>query len=221
MTYSISHDLWAPLQRMETATKALLEDAAGSLDDQAKAQVESVLSERQRIGEHLDDIVNMSRVLAMVDETRGELRKEAVDLSGLARSSAEELTARDPDRSVEFDIAEGLVVEGDRDQLRAVLENLFSNAWKFTSKYPEARIEVGKTTEGAHRSTLSATTGLFFDMADAGELFGAFKRLHSEKEFDGVGVGLATIQRIIQTHGGRVWAEGEVGKGATFRFTLS
>ncbi len=221
MTYSISHDLWAPLQRIESSTKALLKQEGGRLDAQAKAQVESVLSERQRIGEHLDDIVNMSRVLGMVDDTRGEVRKEDVDLSEVARACAAGLTERDPERSVEFVIAEGLVAEGDRDQLQVVLENLIGNAWKFTGKHSEARIEFGKTTEDGETVYFVRDDGAGFDMADAEELFGAFKRLHSEDEFDGVGVGLATIQRIIQGHGGRVWAEGEVEKGATFRFTLS
>jgi light-regulated signal transduction histidine kinase (bacteriophytochrome) len=151
------------------------------------------------------------------------MRHERVDLSALARSIGEELRQREPHRQVDWHVTEGAVVEGDPQLLHAVLENLLGNAWKFTSKQPHARIEFGgkEFLEGGGKTIYFVLdNGVGFDMAYAGKLFGPFQRLHTLGEFEGTGVGLATAQRIIHRHGGRIWAEGEVGKGATFSFTL-
>jgi len=164
----------------------------------------------------IDDMLGLSRI------TRHEMLREPVDLSALARSITSHFRAQQPERSAEFVITEDAMVEGDRHLLEIMLENLLSNAWKFTSKQPHARIECGKESTGGDSKTIYFVrdNGAGFDMAYADKLFGAFQRLHAQGEFEGTGVGLATVQRIIHRHGGRIWAEGEVGKGATFSFTL-
>ena len=162
----------------------------------------------------IDDLLDLSRL------SRSELRQERVDLSALVKELAEELEQAEPSRQVEFVIEEGLVVEGDKRLLRVALENLLRNAWKFTRKQPRARISFGVSE---HEDTLAyfvSDNGVGFDMAYADKLFGAFQRLHGVKEFEGTGIGLATVQRVVHRHGGRVWAQGRVGHGATFYFTL-
>jgi PAS domain S-box-containing protein len=212
--YSISHDLRAPLRAINGFARILLEDHAGQLDPEGQAHLNRVCAASQRMGQLIDDLLNLSRV------TRATLRHQVVDLSALAQSVGEGLRQAAPGRAVELVIAPGMQVEGDERLLRVVLENLVGNAWKFTSRHPRARIEVGQMQREGEVAYFVRDDGVGFDMAYTGKLFGAFQRLHTEREFEGTGIGLATVQRIIHRHGGRVWAEAEVNKGATFYFVL-
>jgi PAS domain S-box-containing protein len=213
-SYSISHDLIAPLRSINGFSAALLEDYAEKLDTEAKDYLRRVRQASQRMGQLIDDLLTLSRV------TRSEIRREKVDLSDLAHSIADELQGAAPQRQVRFAIAHGLVANGDPGLLRAALENLIGNAWKFTAKRPHATIELGMTQNNGAAVFFVRDDGAGFDMAYADKLFGPFQRLHGRKEFEGTGIGLATVQRIINRHGGRIWAEAEVGRGATFYFTL-
>ena len=212
--YSVSHDLRAPLRGIDGFSQALLEDYADKLDEQGKEYVRRVRAATQRMGQLIDDMLILSRV------TRSEMRRGAVDLSALARTIAAELQKTQPERQVQFVIAEGLTVNGDAALLRAVLDNLLGNAWKFTGKQTKARIELGVTRHEGKRAYYVRDDGVGFDMTYVDKLFGPFQRLHSTEEFAGTGIGLATVQRIINRHGGKAWAEGAVGKGASFYFTL-
>jgi len=212
--YSVSHDLRAPLRSMDGFSQALLEDYADRLDAEGQDYLRRVRAASQRTGQLIDDLLNLSRI------TRSELRHEAVDISALARTISEELQQRDPERQVEFVIAEGLVAGGDARLLQVALENLLENAWKFTSKRPRARIELGANRGDGQTIYSVRDNGAGFDMAYADRLFGPFKRLHANTEFEGNGIGLATVQRIIVRHGGRIWAEGAVEQGATFYFVI-
>ncbi len=214
-SYSVSHDLRAPLRSMDGFSQALLEDYTGKLDKQGKNYLHRVRSAAQRMAELIDDLLALSRV------TRREMKHGTVNLSALARIVAAELQQGQPERQVELVIAEGLNVNGDETLLRLVLENLLGNAWKFTSKQPKARIEFGVAQYDGKPAYYIRDDGIGFDMAYVGKLFAPFQRLHSADEFPGTGIGLATAQRIINRHGGRVWAEGAVEKGATFYFTLA
>ena len=214
-SYSVSHDLRAPLRSIDGFSQALLEDYADKLDADGKGHLQRVRASTQRMGALIDDLLNLSRV------TRGEMRSEPVDLTGMAQALAAELKKSAPDREVEFVIADGLSAQGDPRLLRIVIDNLLGNAWKYTSKHPRARIEFGFAQNNGHSAYFVRDDGAGFDMAYADKLFGAFQRLHRQAEFSGTGIGLATVQRIMHRHGGRVWAEGEVEKGATFYFTLS
>ena len=162
----------------------------------------------------IDDLLQLSRLV------RGEIHRKQVDLSGMARAIAAELQKTQPDRQVNVRIAEGVVAEGDPRLLRVVLDNLLSNAWKFTSKNPQATIEFAVIENDGRRAYFVRDDGAGFDMAYGDKLFGFFQRLHTPTEFPGTGIGLATVQRIVHRHGGRVWATGAVGQGATFSFTL-
>ena len=213
-SYSVSHDLRAPLRGIDGFSQALLEDYPDKLDEQGKEYLQRVRSATQRMGELIDDMLNLSRV------TRSEMRCETVDLSTLARTITAELQKTQPGRQVEFVITEGLNVNGDARLLRVALENLLGNAWKFTGKQPKARIEFGVTRHEEKPVYYVRDDGVGFDMTYVDKLFAPFQRLHSAEEFPGTGIGLATVQRIILRHGGKVWAEGAVGKGATFYFTL-
>ena len=213
-SYSVSHDLRAPLRSIDGFSKILLEDYADELDEEGNDYLKRVRAASQRMGQLIDDLLDLSRM------TRSEMRRESVDLSDLAKSFAEELKRSQPERRVEFLIEGGLLVEGDKSLLRVVLENLLRNAWKFTGKQTHARIEFGALEQEDKRAYFVRDNGAGFDMAYADKLFGAFQRLHGGSEFEGTGIGLATVQRIIHRHGGRVWAEGRVGYGATFYFTL-
>jgi light-regulated signal transduction histidine kinase (bacteriophytochrome) len=167
------------------------------------------------MGQLISDLLGLSRL------TRGTIRWQPVNLTTLAQIIAEELQKTQPDRLVDFVIAAGLVVRGDAGLLQVALENLLGNAWKYTSKNPHARIEFGVTQVDGQTAYFVRDDGAGFDMAYAGKLFGAFQRLHRADEFKGSGIGLATVQRIIHRHGGRIWAEGTVEQGATFYFTLA
>jgi light-regulated signal transduction histidine kinase (bacteriophytochrome) len=214
-SYSVSHDLRAPLRGIDGFSKALLEDYGDKLDEKGNEFLNRVRTAAQRMAELIDNLLGLSQV------TRGELIRKQVDLSALARSVAAELKQGEPGRVVEFDVTNDVLVEGDPKLLLIVIENLFGNAWKFTSKHSHARVKFGVSNENGETIYYVRDDGAGFDMAYAGKLFGAFQRLHQPIEFQGTGIGLATVGRIIRRHGGRVWAEGEVEKGATFSFTLT
>ena len=213
-SYSVSHDLRAPLRAINGFAQALIEDCAGQLDEEGKSHLQRVCAASQHMGALIDDLLSLSRV------TRKEMRRDKVDLSALASSIAAEIKQTQPQRSVEFVITPGLVAEGDISLLRVALRNLLENAWKFTAKQPHTRIEFGQAQDHGKPGYFVRDNGAGFDMAYSGKLFGAFQRLHSATEFEGTGIGLATVQRIIHRHGGRVWAEGIPERGATFYFTL-
>ncbi len=212
--YSVSHDLRSPLRSIDGFSQALLEDYTDKLDTQGKDYLTRVRAASQKMGQLIDDLLNLSRM------TRTEMRREVVDLSALAQAIAAELQNRESGRQVEFVITEGMKINGDKRLLMVVLENLLGNAWKFTEKHPRARIECGVTQVNGKSAYFVRDDGAGFDMAYADKLFGAFQRLHGTTEFSGTGIGLATVQRIIHRHGGQVWAEGAVEQGATFYFTL-
>jgi PAS domain S-box-containing protein len=213
-SYSVSHDLRAPLRGIDGWSLALLEDCGDQLDERGRKHLGTVRQEAQRMGRLIDELLELSRV------TRADMTRRPVDLSDLARSIAERLQNMEPGRNVEFIIQPGLTAHGDPRLLEVMLANLLENAWKFTGKHASARIEFGRTEMEAEPVYFVRDDGAGFDMAHAGKLFGGFERMHSASEFPGSGVGLATVQRIVRRHGGRVWAEAEVEKGATFSFTL-
>jgi signal transduction histidine kinase len=212
--YSVSHDLRSPLRSIDGFGQALLEDCAAALPPEGQDHVRRMRAASQRMGRLIDDLLQLSRV------TRTELRRELVDLSALAREIAAELAQGAPGRRVTFEIEDGLAAEGDPGLLRVVLENLLGNAYKFTSKHPSGRIAVGRTVRDGKAAFFVADDGAGFDMAYASKLFGAFQRLHGMSEFAGTGIGLATVQRVVRRHGGDIWADAAVDRGATFTFTL-
>jgi PAS domain S-box-containing protein len=213
-SYSVSHDLRAPLRSIDGFSLALLEDYEEKLDAEGKDNLHRVRAATQRMGVLIDDLLDLSRV------TRAGMKVQKVDLSAMGRAVATELKNSQPGRRTEFHIQEGLEAHADSNLMRIALENLLENAWKFTSKRESARIEFGQTNNNGSRVYFIRDDGAGFDSARAGRLFGAFQRFHDKNEFPGTGVGLATVQRIIQRHGGRIWAESVLGKGATFYFTL-
>jgi PAS domain S-box-containing protein len=212
--YSISHDLRAPLRAIDGFSQAIYEEYADKLDDTGKRYLTRVRDGSQQMAGLIDDMLNLSRL------TRGELNfEDNIDLSQIAKSITADLQRMEPDRQVAFSIEEDLVVCGDKRLLQSMLWNLLGNAWKYTSKHTSANIEFGKITNGKTIYYVK-DDGAGFNMQYADKLFGAFQRLHKSSEFAGTGVGLATVARIIHRHGGQIWAEGEVEKGATFYFTL-
>ena len=213
-SYSVSHDLRAPLRAIDGFSQALVEDYAERLDDAGKDYAGRVRNAAQRMGLLIDDLLKLARV------ARADLAADEVDLSALAADVAASLAKTAPARSVDFVIAPGLKTRGDERLLRIALENLLGNSWKFTAGMSAARIEFGAQLVESGPAYYVRDNGVGFDMAYAGKLFGAFQRLHDGREFPGTGIGLATVQRIIHKHGGRVWAAAAVGKGATFFFTL-
>jgi signal transduction histidine kinase len=213
-SYSVSHDLRAPLRSIDGFSQALLEDCADRLDSAGQDHLQRVRHAAQRMSVLIDDMLNLSRV------TRSTMRREKLDLSAIAQSIAEELREAEPVRQVEFAIEIGLTATGDSQLLRTAMENLLRNSWKYTSAHPCARIEFGKNHQNGRSTFFVRDDGAGFDPRHANRLFGAFQRLHTTAEFPGTGVGLATVQRIIHRHGGEIWAEGAVEKGATFYFTL-
>jgi signal transduction histidine kinase len=214
-SYSVSHDLRTPLRSIDGFSRILSEDYQNSLDMQGKDYLQRIRGAAQRMAILIDDLLKLSRV------TRAEMHCTTVDLSSVAYVIAAELQEGDRNRRVEFAISEGLRVQGDETLLRVVIENLLGNAWKFTSRHTRARIEFGADGQEGDRTIYYVRDdGAGFDMRYASKLFGAFQRLHAVTEFPGTGIGLATVQRIIHRHGGRVWAEGETEKGATFYFAL-
>ncbi len=214
-SYSVSHDLRAPLRTIDGFSHALLEDCADRLDDDGKAHLNRIRAATQRMGLLIDDLLNLSRL------SRAELHTQSLDISALASTIACDLQKAQPERQIELRIEKGLKATADPGLLRVVLENLLSNAWKFTSKRQSAHIEFGMAVGSGAPAFFIRDDGAGFDPAYADRLFGVFQRLHGMTEFPGTGVGLATVQRIVQRHGGRIWAESAVGRGATFYFTLS
>jgi signal transduction histidine kinase len=213
-SYSVSHDLRAPLRAIDGFSRIVLEDYQDKLDDEGKDSLTRIRAASQRMGQLIDDLLQLSR------HTRSEMHCAPVNLSALARAVVEELQKTNPERHVEFVIEPDLDADADAGLMRVVLENLLGNAWKFTGKQAAAKIEFGRTTHAGASAYFVRDNGVGFDMAYASKLFGAFQRLHTPAEFPGAGIGLATVQRIIHRHGGRVWAESEVGHGATFYFSL-
>jgi light-regulated signal transduction histidine kinase (bacteriophytochrome) len=213
-SYSVSHDLRAPLRSIDGFSLALLDDYADKLDEDGRDYLHRVRAATQRMGILIDDLLNLARV------TRTEMRLANADLAAIARSIVTELQEGQPERRVEFRIEDGLEAIADSRLLRIVLENLIGNAWKFSAKRESASIEFARTNYGGSPAYYVRDNGAGFDPAYAERLFGAFQRLHDNAEFPGTGVGLATVQRIIHRHGGRIWAESAVERGATFYFTL-
>jgi signal transduction histidine kinase len=213
-SYAVSHDLRAPLRRIDSFSRAVLESQGERLDEAGQRYLERVREASQHMSQLIDDVLYLSRV------TRAELRDQEVDLSALAAMILSRLQESEPERKVELRIRPGVVVSGDGQLLRIALENLLENAWKFSGKQPDARIEFGVTQASGEPTYFVRDNGAGFDMTYVDRLFGPFQRLHPQGEFPGSGIGLATVQRIIHRHGGRVWAEGLVGQGATFQFTL-
>jgi PAS domain S-box-containing protein len=213
-SYSVSHDLRAPLRAIDGFSMILAGSVSDKLDEQSRHSLDRIRSSCQRMGELIDGLLGISRM------ARAEMNVEKIDLTSLAAGIVDELRAAAPQRRVDVSIAPGLTARGDRRLLRVVLTNLLGNAWKFTSRKERARIEVGSEVREGAPVFFVRDDGAGFDMEYAQRLFRAFQRLHRQDEFEGTGIGLATVQRIIHRHGGRVWAEGRAGQGATFYFTL-
>jgi hypothetical protein len=213
-SYAVSHDLRAPLRRIDSYSKAILDSHADRLDETGQKFLERVRQSSREMVQLIDDVLYLSKV------TRAELREQEVDLSSLVALLLDRMGETEPDRQMETKVRPGVIVVGDGQLLRIAIENLLDNAWKFTSRQPQARIEFGMSQIGGEPTYFVRDNGAGFDMAYVDRLFGPFQRLHLASEFPGSGIGLATVQRIIHRHGGKVWAEGMVGQGATFHFTL-
>lgn len=213
-SYSVSHDLRAPLRAIDGFSLALLEDYSGNLDQEGRSHLIRIRTATQRMADLIDDMLKLARI------ARSELVLDEVNVTELAQEIASQLQSEQPARDAEIRIEPELNVIGDRVLLRAMLENLLGNAWKFTSKCPSARIEVGKMKHNSEPVFFVRDNGAGFDMRYADKLFGVFQRLHSDREYPGTGIGLATVQRIVHKHGGRIWAESVIGQGATFSFVL-
>lgn len=216
-SYSVSHDLRAPLRSIDGFSQALLEDCVEQLDLTGHDYLRRIRTATQKMGQLIDDLLTLSRVI------RSDMHREPVDLSRLATQTCQDLQQADPARQVEFIIAPGLVDRGDNRLLQVVLENLLNNAWKFTAKKPQAKIEFGMmpSQTNTHPTYFVSDNGVGFEMVYTSKLFSPFQRLHSVSEFPGNGIGLATVQRIVHRHGGQVWTEGAIDRGATFYFTLT
>jgi signal transduction histidine kinase len=212
--YSVSHDLRAPLRSIDGFSQVLLEDYGAKLDEAGRDSLHRVRAASQRMATLIDDLLKLARV------TRAEMRTEHVDLSGMAQDILLEIQRATPDRHVDVVITPGLAARGDSRLLRVVLENLLRNSWKYTGKQPHPRVEFTMVNTNGDRAFVIKDNGAGFDMKYADKLFGVFQRLHSAAEFEGTGVGLATVRRIINRHGGRIWAEGAIDQGAAFYFTL-
>ena len=213
-SYAVSHDLRAPLRRIDSFSRAIVESQGERLDESGRRYLDRVREASQEMSQLIDDVLYLSRV------TRADLREQDVDLSSLAQLILSRLQESDPARKAEVKIRPGVIVTGDGQLLRIALENLLENAWKFSSKQADSKIEFGVTQVSGEPTYFVRDNGAGFDMTYVDRLFGPFQRLHAHGEFPGSGIGLATVQRIIHRHGGRVWAEGLLGQGATFQFTL-
>ena len=213
--YSVSHDLRAPLRSLAGFSDILVEDYAGVLDEPGRGYLARIEAGVARMSRMIDDLLDLSRT------TRVELHREHVDVSALAREVVQELREDEPDRQPEVRIAAGLTATGDPHLIRLVLLNLLGNAWKFTARTAAAVIEVSARTDREPTVFAVRDNGAGFDMRYAAKLFDPFQRLHSNADFEGTGIGLAIVQRVVQRHGGRIWAQSESGQGATFSFTLA
>jgi signal transduction histidine kinase len=215
-TFSVAHDLRSPLRALSGYAEALIEDYGDRLDETGRMYAERILAATERMGALIDDLLNLSQV------SRAELVLGPVDLSAEVADIADELQAREPKRRVRFTLQDGIWVNADRILIRTVLQNLIENAWKYTAKSDGATIEFGTAAgEDAMVCCFVRDNGAGFDPAFGSKLFQPFQRLHSVTEFPGTGIGLVSVRRIVERHGGRVWAEGAVGRGATFYFTLN
>jgi len=226
-SYSVSHDLRAPLRAINGFSQALSGKYKDLLGEQGQHFLSRIQQNATQMGQLIDDLLSLSRI------SRREMKQDVVNLTEMAREIDRELRAQEPERQVLFEVEEKLQVNGDAGLIHIVLQNLITNAWKFTSTRPQAHIqfglfphpqplsqeERGETGEG-EKVFFVQDNGVGFDMAFANKLFGAFQRLHSTSEFPGTGIGLATVQRVIHRHGGKIWAEAELEKGATFYFTF-
>ena len=213
-SYSVSHDLRAPLRSMDGFSLALLEDYGEQLDDEGRDNLQRIRAASQRMGRLIDELLSLSRV------TRAELTLRPVDLTALAREIVDNLRQQQPGRRVRCCIDDGLTAMADKALLQIALQNLLDNAWKFTGKTAEPEIRVGAVQRDKATHYFVSDNGAGFDMHYADRLFGAFQRLHHEREFSGTGIGLAIVQRVVHRHGGKIWAEAQPGRGATFFFTL-
>jgi signal transduction histidine kinase len=213
-SHSVSHDLRAPLRVVDGFANIVLEDYGEQLDELGREHLKRIVAAGQRMNAMIDTLLSLSRM------TSREIDRERVDLSRLAHELADELRAQEPARATEFVLTDGLVVDGDRTLLRLVLQNLLGNAWKFSAKVARPRVEFAARAEDGRTVYLVRDNGAGFDMRFAEKMFGLFQRFHSSNEFPGTGVGLATVQRIVRKHGGRIWADSQPGQGATFFFTL-
>jgi light-regulated signal transduction histidine kinase (bacteriophytochrome) len=213
-SYSVAHDLRAPLRSIDGFSQALVEDCAESLPEDGKTYLGYVRESAQQMARLIDDLLSLSRV------SRVEIRRSPLDLVAIARTVVARLRRDQPDRPVEFLAPRELMVVGDTGLLTAVLENLIANAWKFTGKCSHPRVELGARLDEARTVYFVRDNGAGFNMAYAGKLFAVFQRLHTANEFEGTGIGLAIVERIVRRHGGQIWGEGEVDHGATFHFTL-
>jgi PAS domain S-box-containing protein len=214
-SYSISHDLRSPLRSLDGFSQALLEDYQDDMDEEGRDFLRRIRAASQQMGQLIDDLLQLARL------SRLEMKREKVDLSSVAREVIADLRDQDPARQAECTIQDGLIAQGDPQLLRIVLTNLIQNAWKFSQKKPWTIIEVGSTQIDGAQAFFVRDNGAGFDMKYTGKLFGAFQRLHSKQEFPGNGIGLATVQRIVQKHGGRIWPQSKVDEGATFFFTCN
>jgi len=214
-SYSVSHDLRAPLRAMGGLSRALLDDCGDSLSEAAIGYTRRIQAASERMTQLIDDLLNLARV------SRAEIRLQVLDLGAEVADIAAELQRQGPDRHVHFTIQQPALATADPTLIRTVLQNLLDNAWKFTSGRDDAVIEFGMTPdETSGRRFFVRDNGAGFETADAGKLFKPFERLHSASQFPGTGVGLASVRQIVERHGGRTWAEGAPGAGATFYFTL-
>ena len=213
-SYSVSHDLRAPLRAVDGFARAIMEDYANLLDETGNDYLQRIRRGAQNMSELIDDLLELSRI------SRAEIRRSEIDLTALATQISSELAASDTGRKVELDIQPDMIVEGDQRLMNVVLHNLLENAWKYTSRQPDARIEFKSEMQDDERVYYVRDNGAGFDEKYIDKLFRAFQRLHGA-EFPGTGIGLATVSRILQKHGGRIWAEGKPDKGATFYFVLS
>jgi light-regulated signal transduction histidine kinase (bacteriophytochrome) len=213
-SYSVSHDLRAPLRTISAFTQALADDLKYHLDEKSRDHLRRVLAAAARMNELIDALLELSRI------SRSELGRHRVDITAISHAVVDELRRRDVTRRLRCTIAPDLVVEADGRLVRIVLENLIGNAWKFTSKSPDPHVEVGAERRDSEVIYFVRDNGAGFDMAHVDRLFTPFQRLHGAREYAGTGIGLATVRRIIERHGGRIWATSEPGQGATFCFTL-
>ena len=212
--YSVAHDLRAPLRTLAGFSQALIEDSAEALDDTGRDYARRIHDGADQMSRLIDDLLGLAWV------SRSEMSYEPVDLSACARAIADDLAQAAPERRVTFHIQDGLVAEGDAMLLKLVLQNLLENAWKYTRPVSEAQVRFGVVGSNGHTVYYVCDNGVGFDMQYAGKLFAPFQRMHTAFEFEGNGIGLATVYRILKRHGGRIWAEAEPGRGAAFFFTL-
>ena len=213
-SYSVSHDLRAPLRTISAFTQALAEDLRYQLDDKSRDHLRRVLAAAARMNDLIDALLELSRI------SRSQLGRHRVDITAIALAVVDELRRRDVSRRLGSTIAPNLVADADGRLVRILLDNLIGNAWKFTAKTPKPHVEVGAEKRDGETVFFVRDNGAGFDMAYVDRLFTPFQRLHSERDYGGTGIGLATVRRIVERHGGRIWAESTPGEGATFYFTL-